>query len=175
MTKWRRLPHWVYDGVFLGSDEHGDWIGLPAGTHYERPGAAFDSPNAALTLAPAAGLDERGWVAAFHAPGGTWTMPVMSAPVEVYVDITTPPKWDGATLRAVDLDLDVIRGTSGRVWIDDEDEFAQHRHTLGYPDVVIAHATLNCDRVHDAVASRQAPFDGVVPERWFAALAALTG
>ncbi|WP_180935649.1 DUF402 domain-containing protein [Nocardioides ungokensis] len=36
-------------------------------------------------------------------------------------------------LRAVDLDLDVVRGRTGRVWIDDEDEFAEHRVRFGYP------------------------------------------
>ena len=40
-------------------------------------------------------------LATFHAPGGL---------VEVYVDMTTPAEWDGAVLRAVDLDLDVVRG-----------------------------------------------------------------
>ena len=49
------------------------------------------------------------------------------APFDVYVDITTVPVWlDGPTraVTAVDLDLDVVRGWTGRVWVDDEDEFA---------------------------------------------------
>ena len=54
--------------------------------------------------------------------------------MRVYVDITTPPVWDGTVLRAVDLDLDVVRGNTGRVWVDDEDEFADHRVRFGYPD-----------------------------------------
>ena len=33
-------------------------------------------------------------------------------PVRVYVDITTPPVWDGSVLRAVDLDLDVDRAAT---------------------------------------------------------------
>lgn len=174
MTKWRTLPHWTYDGLWLGSDEHGDWIGLPAGTHYERPGMAFDAPNDQVTLVPAADLPERGWTAAFHAPCD-WTMPGMATPVEVYVDITTPPRWDGAVVRAVDLDLDVVRAFSGRTWIDDEDEFALHRRTLDYPDVVVAHANLNCEQVHDAVLRHLPPYDGDTAARWLSHLTDITG
>jgi protein associated with RNAse G/E len=85
----------------------------------------------------------------------------------VYVDITTPPAWDGAVLRAVDLDLDVVRGTTGRVWVDDEDEFADHRVRFHYPDDVVAAAMASCDLVHAAVASRAAPYDGTAA-RWLA-------
>ncbi len=170
MTKWRTHPHWTYTGRYLGSDEHGDWIGLPAGTVFDRPGACFAAPNDSVTLVPAADLPERGWLAAFHAPGTSWTLPGIATPVEVYVDITTPPRWDGSTLRSIDLDLDVIRAFSGRVWIDDEDEFALHRRTLDYPDVVIAHATLNCEQVHHAVQHALPPYDGPTAAHWLAQL-----
>ena len=124
MTKWRDLPHWEYSGVFLGSDLYGDWIGIPAGTAMSRPGADYVAPVDQVSLVPPAHAGERGWLATFHGRGGE---------VEVYVDITTPPLWDRSTLRAVDLDLDVVRGTTGRVWVDDEDEFAEHRIALGLP------------------------------------------
>jgi len=165
MTKWRDLPHWEFAGTYLGSDRHGDWIGLPTGTHYERPGAAYDSPSPSVTLVPAEDADERGWLAAFHASGGH-RIPGFSSPVEVYVDIATPPRWRERVLTAVDLDLDVVRGASGRVWVDDEDEFAEHRVRLGYPEVVVAHAGLNCDLVHRLVRERIAPFDGLAHLPW---------
>ena len=41
-------------------------------------------------------------------------------------------------LRAVDLDLDVVRGTDGPLVVDDEDEFAEHQVALGYPPEVVA-------------------------------------
>ena len=41
MTKWGGRPHWEYDATYLGSDEHGDWLGCPVATHYSRPGMAF--------------------------------------------------------------------------------------------------------------------------------------
>ncbi|MFS3129424.1 DUF402 domain-containing protein [Nocardioides sp. Bht2] len=171
MTKWRTLPHWSYPGIYLGSDQHGDWIGLPDGTLYQRPGVEYRATHDTVTLVPSRDLPERGWLAAFHSK--PWSKPALRHPVEVYVDITTPPRWEGSVLRAVDLDLDILRGPSGRTWIDDEDEFAEHRRTLDYPDVVIAHATLNCEQVQEAVQSRTAPFDDESPRRWLGTLAAL--
>ena len=43
-------------------------------------------------------------------------------------------------LRAIDLDLDVLRVPSGRVWVDDEDEFAEHRLSFGYPPELVTPA-----------------------------------
>ena len=96
MTKWGDRPHWEFDGVYLGADEHGEWLGFPEGTLNQRPGLELVSEVDAVTLVPA-----EGWYAAtFHAPG-IWC--------DLYVDIATPGEWDGTVLRAVDLDLDVIR------------------------------------------------------------------
>jgi hypothetical protein len=163
MTKWHGRPHWEYDAVLLGSDEHGDWLGVPGGTHMSRPGAEYVAPVAQVVLVPPPGPDdERGWLATFHAPGG---------PVQVYVDMTTPAAWDGPVLRAVDLDLDVVRGATGRVWVDDEDEFARHRVELGYPDEVARLAMTTCDRVQADVTAARAPYDGTAGA-WLARLAA---
>ena len=35
-TKWDRLPHWRFDGIWLGADVHGAWLGFPRGTRYDR-------------------------------------------------------------------------------------------------------------------------------------------
>jgi hypothetical protein len=162
MTKWGDRPHWEFDAVLLGSDVHGDWIGIPGGTHMSRPGAEYVAPVDQVGLVPAPGPDEeRGWLATFHAEGG---------PVRVYVDMTTPPVWDGPVLRAVDLDLDVVRGTTGRVWIDDEDEFAEHRVAFGYPEEIARLAMSSCNRVHAAVQAGDAPYDGTA-SLWLGRLA----
>jgi uncharacterized protein len=162
MTKWVDRPHWEFDCWFLGSDEHGDWLGIPAGTAMARPGVTYVAPTAQVGLVPAAGPEAgRGWLATFHAEGG---------PVRVYVDVTTPPVWDGPVLRAVDLDLDVVSGNTGRVWVDDEDEFADHRVRYEYPDALVAAAAASCDRVHAAVVAGTAPYDGSAG-RWLARLA----
>ncbi|BDZ46536.1 DUF402 domain-containing protein [Naasia aerilata] len=152
MTKWGDRPHWEFDGWYLGSDEHGDWLGIPAGTAMDRPGAHYVAPTNQIGLVPPPGDDaDRGWLATFHDVGG---------PVQVYVDITSPPRWDGPVVRAVDLDLDVVRGNSGETWIEDEDEFTEHRIAFGYPDAVAAGAESSCARVVGLVSGGAAPYDG---------------
>ena len=158
MTKWGARPHWEFEATYLGSDRHGDWLGIPAGTLMTRPGADYVSPTDQVGLVPAPGSDPaRGFLATFHAPGG---------PVRLYVDMTTPPRWDGLVVRAVDLDLDVVRGLDGAVWVDDEDEFAEHRVRWGYPDDVVVLATATRDRVLALAASETAPFDTATAEPW---------
>lgn len=159
MTKWGDRPHWEFDALLLGSDDHGDWIGVPADTAMGRPGATFVPPVDSVVLVPSGGP---GWLATFYAPGFR---------VEVYVDITTPAFWDGAVLRATDLDLDVVRGEKGRVWVDDEDEFAEHRIRFGYPDGLVAEASDTCTSVHAAVRDGVPPFDGKAPSPWLDELA----
>jgi hypothetical protein len=163
MTKWPDRPHWVFGGRYLGADEHGDWIGFPSGSRFTRPGADVTMPNDQVGLVPAESLVELGWIAAFHGPGSDFRL---------YVDMATPPVWDGLVVRSVDLDLDVVQGISGRVWIDDEDEFADHRVRWSYPDEVAAGALQSCRAVADAVGNGVPPFDGETHLPWLARLAA---
>lgn len=165
MSKWGERPHWELDAVYLGSDEHGAWIGAPAGTLNARPGARFVSAVDSVSLVPPHHGELVSHIATFHRPG-IWC--------SVYVDITTPAWWDGTLLRAVDLDLDVIRGDTGRVWVDDEDEFAVHRVRLGYPEDVVAAALASCARVHAAIAAEEAPYDGAA-EAWLTRVGTLRG
>lgn len=83
-------------------------------------------------------------------------------PVDLYVDITTPAQWsaDGRQVRAVDLDLDVIRDPDGTVRIDDEDEFAEHRIRLGYPTDHVAAANATCANIVTQIKTHQPPFNG---------------
>ena len=76
MTKWGDRPHWEFSVTYLGSDEHGDWLGIPVGTHFGRPGAEYVAHNRQVTLLPCEGW----WVATFHAPGATTWMTVPSCP-----------------------------------------------------------------------------------------------
>jgi len=161
MTKWGDGPHWQYDATYLGADEHGDWLGLVAGTAYSRPGRRFTMPYDHVGLVPAAVDGARPWhLAAFYTEGGPSWDALGGSPVQVYVDMTTPPVWDGRTVRAVDLDLDVVRGVNGTVIVDDEDEFAEHQVRYGYPDDVITGARASCDAVLAEVRSGRAPYDG---------------
>jgi hypothetical protein len=153
MTKWGGRPHWEYDGVYLGSDEHGEWLGFPAGTFYRRPGLEFVATFSGVTLVPAGGAAH---LAAFNDP---------NAKSAIYVDMTTPPVWDGSTLRSIDLDLDVVKPQDGAVYVDDEDEFAEHTVEYGYPPDVVAMAEASAREVLAAVRAGVAPYDGTA-ERW---------
>lgn len=148
MSKWGDRPHWEYDAVFLGSDEHGDWLGCRVGTFYSRPGMRFDAAFAGVVLVPFGGAPH---LAAFND---------RNAQAAIYVDMTTPPAWDGAVLRAVDLDLDVVRLQDGTTYLDDEDEFAEHQVSFGYPPEVVAMAEQTAAEVLAAVRAGTAPYDG---------------
>jgi len=176
MTKWGERPHWQFTGTYLGADEHGDWIGVPAGTHHQRPGHEFHSAVDCVTLVPP----------------GAWHLPTFQAPgiwCDLYVDVTTPATWEDGVLRAVDLDLDVIRlpdqlppvesapwdvppAGPGEIFVDDEDEFAEHQVAFGYPADVIERAQTSCDELVAAVRAGLAPYDGT-HQRWLDALSLL--
>jgi protein associated with RNAse G/E len=160
--KWPDRPHWEHDALVLGEDDHGVWVGAPAGTRMARPGVGFTCDQAQVTLFPR----DAAFVATFYAPGG-------SSVCDVYVDIVTVPVWSDSTVTAVDLDLDVIRGWTGRVWVDDEDEFAANRVRYAYPPDLVRLAATSCAQVHAAVAGGGPPYDNATAGRWFEALDAV--
>ncbi len=169
MTKWGDVPHWEHDATWLGSDDHGVWCGTPAGTLMQRPGHAYSSTTDMVRLVPApASGDPGGWVASFYA---------RATGVRTYVDMTTVPKWEERTgrsaLRAIDLDLDVVRTAEGHVFVDDEDEFAEHRVAFGYPSEVVSLAEESCAWVLESVLAERAPFDGDTSDAWLETLARL--
>ncbi|MBJ7356704.1 DUF402 domain-containing protein [Nocardioides sp.] len=157
LTKWGDRPHWEFDGLFLGSDEHGDWLGFTAGTLMARPGMEIRPANHQVGLVPTRGA---AFLATFHGPGGD---------KRTYVDMTSVPSWDGSVVRAVDLDLDVVEELDGTVFVDDEDEFAEHQVLFGYPREVVTLAEVTRDSVLAAVTARAAPFDGSA-QRWLEVL-----
>lgn len=165
MTKWGGRPHWEHDAVWLGHDEHGDWYGARVGTLMSRPGVAFATESAMVKLVPspsaASTTGGSGWVASFMA--ASWAA--------TYVDMTTVPARDGDRVVAVDLDLDVVRTAAGDVYVDDEDEFAEHRIAYGYPSEVVSLAEESCAWVLDRVLEERPPFDGAPSERWLSVLA----
>jgi hypothetical protein len=157
--KWPDRPHWEFDALVLGEDRHGVWVGAPSGTRLARPGASFVTDQAQVSLVP----HSEPFLATFYAAGGL-------APFDVYVDITTVPVWRAEPIRSVttvDLDLDVLRGRTGRVWVDDEDEFAARR--VHYPADLVRLAAGSCEAVRIAVERGRPPYDGSAAA-WLAAL-----
>lgn len=159
--KWPDRPHWEYDARWLGADAHGQWLGLETGAWLSRPGAGFHAHCEQVVLMP----HDAWWCATFYGPDER-------RPVDLYVDIATPAEWDGDEVRCVDLDLDVIQGVSGRVWVDDEDEFARHRVEFSYPADVVSSALAGLDEVLHLIEHRVAPFDGDTGLGWLARLMA---
>lgn len=153
--KYPRTLHWRHDLVHLGEDEHGVWLGGARGTVVQR---GHEPPrelrrNMVQLIPP--GL---WWAAIFNDP----TTPDM----EVYVDVTTVPVWVGADqVEMVDLDLDVVRRRDGTVYIDDEDEFEEHRASLGYPPAMADMARTVAARLAIALERRDPPFDQAAT-RW---------
>ncbi|GAA1987980.1 hypothetical protein GCM10009817_31910 [Terrabacter lapilli] len=165
-TKWGGGRHWEWEGRYLGADEHGHWWYAPAGTWCARPGAEFVAPSAWVSLAPHTGA----YAVGFYPE---------DREVSVYVDMTTEPVWqrraggaggaggdgdDGGPeweVTMVDLDLDVVLTRDGHLYVDDEDEFAEHQVELAYPAQVVALAERWRDIVFAAVAAGEEPFAGV--------------
>ncbi|GAB3496106.1 DUF402 domain-containing protein [Flexivirga lutea] len=152
--KWDGSPHWQSHGTLLGVDVHGCWVGFPRGTHFERPGAAFDLERDSVSLFPAA----TGFTPAFNEPTGSPEL------VQVYVDITTAPVWSrtddgGWRVTMIDLDLDVVQRANGFLYVDDEDEFLDHQRRFGYPEEVVRRAEDDTRRVFGAIRDGRGPFD----------------
>lgn len=147
----------------LGQDEHGVWLGTPAGTtvryHYGARPIGVTRADA-VRLIPR----DRWWIAMF-----------VAAPHEreIYCDVCLPPAWSSpAEVVVVDLDIDLTRyRPDGRVEVEDEDEFAEHTVTLGYPPEVVAGATAAAAGLRRALVERDEPF-GTAAEHWFSLLRA---
>lgn len=158
--KWNGKAHWVVPGRYLGEDRHGWWIFQGTNEFCSRPGAAFYTRSDAVLLVPRSG----DWVATFYDdsnPNG----------VSVYVDLAVAHEWTDirpavTEFHVIDMDLDVIRMADRGVFIDDQDEFAEHRVAMNYPDRLVDDIQAAADELYQAVKAQQAPFDGTDVE-WF--------
>ncbi len=144
--------HWEHPSVVLGDDECGVWLGQQHGWYSERPGARFTPETVSVTVLPPGS----GWVATFFPPSAEG--------VRVYVDIVA--ELDVAAFTAIDMDLDVVLA-SDRLWIDDEDEFEEHRVAMGYPDALAEQCRADAVRVVELIREGAPPFDGRA-EGWLA-------
>jgi hypothetical protein len=158
--KWNGKAHWVVPGRYLGEDRHGWWIFQGTNEFCSRPGAAFYTASDAVLLVPRSG----DWVATFYDdahPNG----------LRVYVDLAVAHEWTDirpavTEFHVIDMDLDVIRMAGRGVFIDDQDEFADHRIAMNYPDRLVDDIQAAADELYQAVKAQHAPFDGTDVE-WF--------
>lgn len=144
-TKYDGRLHWHAWLHRLGEDEHGVWLAAPTGTLWQRGSEPVVALPPSVTLIPR----ECWWVAAFNAP---------PAKYEIYIDLSTVPVWSGDEVTMVDLDLDVVRYRgNGSVRLLDEDEFAEHRVQLGYPESIVRNVTQTAQQLLADVAAAE-PF-----------------
>lgn len=154
--KYPTTPHWRLETTWLGEDSHGVWLGAPAGSTIQK---GTEPPRAAERTFAQLIVPGAWWTAMFNTPPD---------PVEVYVDITTAPVWPQPDrVEMIDLDLDVVRLADGTVYVDDEDEFIEHRATLGYPPLMADTARGTAARLVMDLESRHPPFD-TEWHRWLA-------
>jgi protein associated with RNAse G/E len=158
--KWNGKAHWVVPGRYLGEDRYGWWIFQGTNEFCSRPGAAFYTRSDAVLLVPRSG----DWVATFYDsahPNG----------VRLYIDLAVAHEWTEirpavSEFHVIDMDLDVIRMDGRGVFIDDQDEFAEHAVAMNYPDRLVQDIQVAAEELYQAVKAQQAPFDGSDVE-WF--------
>ena len=147
-TKFDGSLHWHQTMQYLGEDEHGTWLGEPAGSSAQRgnePPVVFAEPFVQLV------------------PRGQWWTAVFNgapAKTEIYCDIASPPEWKHpAEVTMIDLDLDVVRlRADQRVLIVDEDEFAEHQVRYSYPAEVITAAERAAAWLREVISANAEPF-----------------
>jgi protein associated with RNAse G/E len=147
-SKWDGRPHRRTVERLLGTDEHGTWLGSPVGrvVHYIAADARVASKSPAVRLIP---------------PGGWWSAIFFGGDREpaIYCDVTSVAQWPSPDrVTMIDLDLDVELWRDGDLKLLDEDEFAEHQLSFGYPDEVIASARQAADHLVTAIKSGQEPF-----------------
>lgn len=152
-TKFPDHPHWRFDVVALGRDAFGTWVHAPTGTHVQRGSEQpFTLTSGFVGLIP---VDDW-WMVEFYPDHPTITR---------YVNIGTPPRWDGATVTQIDLDLDVVRRLDGTVEIIDQEEFEANRAAYGYPEQLVEGAIGAADRAVTLMRAGAEPF-GEVAAPW---------
>jgi hypothetical protein len=155
--KWPDVPHYEYDAVHLGDDEHGSWFAAPVGNDVRRAGAVlFATRQPSLYLLPAGG---KPWMAWFgEVAAGAFDF-------DVYVDVGTVPVRTPGRITMVDLDLDVVRRGSGSIDVLDEDELVLHATAYGYPPELVDHARAVAAEVVALLEMGDEPF-AAVAESW---------
>ena len=151
-TKWPDLPHYGIEGIELGEDSHGRWVGIPP----EHPVFRGDEQLSVARHRAVVCVPHDDWYMAY------WPI---DHPVSLYVDIVTPPTWTARGATMVDLDFDVIV-RNGEVLLVDEDEFEEHRVRYGYPDDLTASARRATADILDRIQRREPPFGSDPPVGW---------
>ena len=82
-----------------------------------------------------------------------------------YIDLAVAHEWKPirphvTEFHVIDLDLDVVSTADRGVFIDDEDEFEDHRTAMNYPAALAESLEASAAELFQAVKAQEAPFDG---------------
>ncbi|WP_458042516.1 MULTISPECIES: DUF402 domain-containing protein [Bacteria] len=160
--KWDGSTHWVHECVYLGADEWGDWFGQRGGWRSDRPGRSVVVVEDNVMLLPPSG-------------DHVLTMNARPHPTRVYIDIAWDARWSGGEPTGIDMDLDVVDQETRGVYIDDEDEWEEHRVLYGYPLDLAEKLEALTAELFAAVSAHEAPYDPATAARWLARLVDSTG
>lgn len=176
--KWDDSPHWANEGIYLGRDRWGDWIGQPVGWSSRRPGRQFTAAGPNVTLIPhpdaATGAADFALTVNRRHPKG----------VRIYIDLGWDIRWGGGAdaveaglpvlATGIDMDLDVVRVEGERgTWVDDRDEWAEHSIRYGYPREIMSHLEALALDLEERVRAQTPPFDDATADAWLDRLEAL--
>ncbi len=158
--KWDGGLHWVHECVYLGSDRWGEWFGQLPGWDSERPGRVVVPRHPNVTLLP---------------PSGDFAFTRNAAPhdTRTYIDIAWDVRFDGGDPTGIDMDLDVVDREGRGVYIDDQDEWDEHRVSYGYPLEIVARLEALAVDLERRVKTAEPPFDDATADAWLERLAAL--
>lgn len=152
--KWDGRAHWSCETIRTADDQWGTWLYSPTGTELARPGRSFRTEAPSITLVSTAMASTPTFWALDLGPDHLG--------FEIYCDVTTRPVWaDSGEVGIVDLDLDVVRLRTGETAVLDEEEFAEHRVILRYPEEIVALARASCAQVFAALCRNDEPYASV--------------
>ena len=149
------IIQWGFEATWLGEDDWGDWIAVPAGSRRWK-GEVMMSPTEAGAV--------------FCVPRGEWWHLHYNGNnahnYSHFVDIVTPPVWVADDrYEMVDLDLDVAVHRDGTIEIQDEDEFQVHQVRYRYTPEMIREAERETRRIVTKLERGEEPFFEVAG-RW---------
>ncbi len=148
-TKFDGSPHYEYWGRLI--DQHGSVIRVV--TSEGTPSRGYRGDGLMRTSMTQLFFTDR-WYNVFHN-----YQPVGRLGMHWYANIGTPARIEGDTLHWVDLDLDLMDTQVRGLFVDDEDEFAEHQVLMAYPPEVIASAEAGLAELLSLAGERRFPLD----------------
>ncbi len=148
-TKYDGSLHYQYEGRLVDQGEGYLRVVVEQGTSF----VSYRERGVTLAAMTQIYFTDR-WYNAFHNHE-----PIGRRRMLTYCNVGTPARLEGDTIRWVDLDLDVIETQALGLIVDDEDEFADHRVRMAYPEDIIRHAEVARDELLVLGQSHAFPFD----------------